>query len=362
MLGPLAGLIVAEANAADGPLAVRLATAFAGRIFADLGAEVLKLEPPGGDPLRTIPPLIGAVSSLFAFLNAGKKSIVVDPVEGSELRLRVLAGADVALVDDALGPAVERVARVTGVASMTAAGSPAAAQASEFTIMGLGGLLDVVGDPAREPLRLGGHQLAYSTGLALFTGTSAALSGAPDCREVVRSDLLNTAIWLNWKSVATASWGGVVPTRLGEDAEWRVVRSADGWVALVHRAEEWSELKKLVNDSRLEDARFQSRAQRRTYAAEVSSIIEQRFLQLSRQQIREAALAGRLPLGPVWSPRELLQDPQNVARDFLSFAAQSAEGPRVVMPRLPVMWGGRTFTPGPIPAGHEAAVLQEAGR
>jgi crotonobetainyl-CoA:carnitine CoA-transferase CaiB-like acyl-CoA transferase len=361
MLGPLGGLVVAEANSAECPLAVRIATAFAGRIFADLGAEVLKLEPPGGDPLRKLPPLTRGVGSLFAFLNAGKKSVAADPVQGRELQVRVLGGADVALVDDALAPALERAARVTGVASMAPADSPAAVQASEFTIMALGGLLDVVGDPAREPLRLGGHQLAYSTGLSLFTGTSAALSGLKDRREVVRSDLLNTAIWLNWKSVATASWGGAVPTRLGEDAEWRVVRSADGWVALVHRAEEWGELKKLVNDPRLEDARFQSRSQRRLHAAEVSSIVEQKFLQLSRQQLREAALARRIPLGPVWSPRELLQDPQNVARDFLCLAATSGDGPRVVMPRLPVVWGGRTFAPGPVPVEATAAA-HEAGR
>ena len=76
---PLARFSVIEVNAAGAPLPLRLASSLAGKIAADLGADVLKIEPPGGDPVRTAPPLLPQGSSaLFQFLNTSKRSMVLD--------------------------------------------------------------------------------------------------------------------------------------------------------------------------------------------------------------------------------------------------------------------------------------------
>lgn len=79
---PLAGLVVLEIGNPQAPICVRLATSLAGKIAADLGARVIKLEPSGGDPVRRQPPLLSrgdapVRSALFEFLNAGKSSLVL---------------------------------------------------------------------------------------------------------------------------------------------------------------------------------------------------------------------------------------------------------------------------------------------
>src|SRR5690625_4811300 len=56
------------------------------RLLADLGADVLKVEPPGGSPARTAPPLLGGVSIPFALHNANKRSIVLDPADERDRR------------------------------------------------------------------------------------------------------------------------------------------------------------------------------------------------------------------------------------------------------------------------------------
>src|SRR3954468_20022810 len=88
MSGPLSSYRVVE-------LGTLPAGAYAARLFADFGAEVIKVEPPAGDPARTFPPIIAPdISGWFAYLNYGKKSVTADRTDLGAL----LAGADV-LVD-----------------------------------------------------------------------------------------------------------------------------------------------------------------------------------------------------------------------------------------------------------------------
>src|SRR3954468_3644189 len=75
MSGPLSSYRVVE-------LGTLPAGAYAARLFADFGAEVIKVEPPGGDPTRAFPPIIAPrTSGWFAYLNYGKKSVTADAVD-----------------------------------------------------------------------------------------------------------------------------------------------------------------------------------------------------------------------------------------------------------------------------------------
>ena len=123
---PLSGFLIVEASSDDGPLALRLATSLAGRVCADLGAEVIKLEPQDGDPVRRIPPLVGGVGATFVFLNAGKKSVTVAPREHDSVLTNLFRRADAAIVDDRLaGQVGAGLPPVATVVSMFGDGIPA---------------------------------------------------------------------------------------------------------------------------------------------------------------------------------------------------------------------------------------------
>src|SRR5258708_9741178 len=179
---PLARFTVVEVNDANVPLCLRLANSLAAKIAADLGADVLKIEPPGGDPVRTAPPLLPqGGSALFQFLNTSKRSLVLDlRTDAGRASLgRLLDRADVCLFEEpASVAALVRAGKATPIETpafplpMDAATRPVTALA----VQALGGLMHMVGEPACKPLKLGGHQASYASGLAAFTRLAAALA------------------------------------------------------------------------------------------------------------------------------------------------------------------------------------------
>jgi crotonobetainyl-CoA:carnitine CoA-transferase CaiB-like acyl-CoA transferase len=341
---PLAGVTVVEALSAGCPLALRLSASFAGRIAADLGARVIKLEPAEGDPVRRLPPFDDSGrGTLFAFLNAGKASVLANDVAS----VRVMASADAVIRDDGsagLAPDSETIEIVLSM--LAGSGAAAAGPQTEFTILALGGMLDIVGDPQRSPLRLGGHQLAYAAGLAAYTGLVAGLLRRP-AREIVRVALLDVAVWINWKSVASVVCIGVLSSRAGRAAEWSALRCADGYFALVHQPPDWPALCRLCGDARLDSPLFADPTARQRNAALLADIVEESLGPLTRAELQTRAMALRLPLGPVWDIADLHRDPQVLARNFLTQIG--GEGASVRMPRLPVLWNGTAFPAGPVP-------------
>ncbi|HVY16957.1 MAG TPA: CoA transferase [Rhodopila sp.] len=339
---PLAGTTIIEALSADCPLALRLSVGFAGRLAADLGATVVKLEPPDGDPVRRLPPLDeNGRSTLFAFLNAGKRSVLDASATG-----RLVGSADAVLRDRG-----RRVPDGPIDVELSMIGARDAGSQTEFTILALGGMLDIVGDPARQPLRLGGHQLAYAAGLAAYTGLVASLLRRPE-RETVRVSLLEVAVWINWKSVASVAAMGKLSTRAGRAAEWSVVKCKDGYLALVHQAQDWGGLRRLCDDPRLDDPLFADPPNRAKNAAALADVVEAALAPMTRAELQTRAMALRLPLGAVWEIGDLLEDAQVTARGFLALA--EADGAPIRMPRLPVLWNGQAFPPGAVPGRAEA--------
>jgi crotonobetainyl-CoA:carnitine CoA-transferase CaiB-like acyl-CoA transferase len=241
----------------------------------------------------------------------------------------VAARADVLVSDAGLPARGIQAARVCAVLSMD--GTPAGDIAqSEFTIEARAGLLDVVGDPDRSPLRLGGHQTAYAAGLAAFTGMMAALCqpALPEGPRHVRVSLLETAIWLNWKGLAVVQRTGKAPRRAGGLGEWPVLPCADGHVVAVHRVQEWARLQALVDDPVLREERFQTVAGRRAHRADLNAVLARFFAPMTRAEIHAMALLQKFPFGPVWTPEELRADAQMLARGVFA-------GP---LPRVPVIW------------------------
>jgi crotonobetainyl-CoA:carnitine CoA-transferase CaiB-like acyl-CoA transferase len=343
---PLAGITLLEATSLECPFALRLAVAFAGRIAAALGAEVVRLEQPD-DPIRRAEPRAGDDSALAVFLNAGKRVVPWrGPADRGNQLQALIGSAEIVLLDrDAAAIADRSKARVKALISFFADRPDAPRDASEFTVLALSGMLDTVGDPEREPLRLGGHQLAYAAGLSTGTGMLAAYFGATRndaggaARETVRVSLFDVAMWLNWKNLAAAAASGASPTRAGRSHQWQILRCRDGWVALVFMEKDWNGLRTLVGDARLEEPRFATEAGRNRHARALGDIIEEHFVKLSRREIEASARTARLPIGAVWSPIDLAEDPHYIARGFLRLT-RTQSGDNHLQPVLPVRWHG----------------------
>lgn len=175
-----------------------VAGAYAGRLLATLGADVLMLEPPGGSVLRTAPPFLpeedGGDSALFTYLACGKRSLVVDPrCADDRLVEHELSKADI-LIDDtpvdeleATDWSAEAIAKRfpamirVGVLPFGASGPKAGWRAEELNLVhasGEGFLLPNGRSnelfPQRPPLKIYGHFASYQGGCAAALSALAA--------------------------------------------------------------------------------------------------------------------------------------------------------------------------------------------
>ena len=338
--------------------ACRLATSLAAKIAADLGADVLKIEPPGGDPVRRAPPLLpSGASALFQFLNTSKRSLVLDlETEAGRANLARTARAQPTPACSRSRPRSRRwpapgKATPIEIAAFPVEMDAAARPVSELAIQALGGLMHMVGEPARKPLKLGGHQASYAAGLTAFTGLAAALAAREAGQRAphVRVSLAEVMQWVNWKAASGAAATGTSPGREGKDSEFQVVPCRDGHVAVVYTVTQWPATRALIGDPRLQDEKFATRAGRRKHIAELYAIITPWFADKTRAEIQKMAQAKGVPFGPIFSPAELLETEQYVARGFLAQMTHPDVG-RLLIPQLPVQWNGRSFAPRPAPS------------
>ena len=166
-------------------LARNVAGPFAGKLFADYGADVLKVEPPDGDPSRAHGPFKDDIpnpetSALFLHLNTNKRSVTLnlEQEEGREIFRRLAAEADIIVEDyrpgqmEEWGLGYEELARdhpALVMASITPFGQTGPwrdYQGSEITLQAMGGPLHTNGSPHREPIKSGGYVAHYHAGIA----------------------------------------------------------------------------------------------------------------------------------------------------------------------------------------------------
>jgi benzylsuccinate CoA-transferase BbsE subunit len=262
---PLAGVRVLERSRG-------VAAAYAGRLLATLGAETLLLEDHGGSPLRREPPLLDAgrgLSAAFAYLAAGKRSLVCDPRIAADRCVleRQLARADI-LIDDT--PLAERIACGLDAALLArchprlvhasvlpygALGSKASWKGEEINLQHAGGEGYLLPNglsnelfPDRAPLKIYGHFAAYQGGVAAAMSALAALWA----RDAVGGQCVDIGV-----QDAVAAVGAFALQRLGDGSlEHRTTRrfryggvfeAADGFVEyLMLEDRQWNSFVELL--------------------------------------------------------------------------------------------------------------------
>jgi crotonobetainyl-CoA:carnitine CoA-transferase CaiB-like acyl-CoA transferase len=343
MADALRDVIVTEEIADTTPLWAVLAIGLAGRLAADFGARVVRLCD-GDDPLSAAGLGGEARASHFqalrSFLCHGKENGEASASERFSdpgrfrihMRLTYEGSADIRdrFADEPSNAmAVKTVVFLEDAASERGAQSPA----SEFTIAAKSGLLDIVGRSDARPLMLGGHQIAYSTGLSGFLAAAALLHGEDLDRAEVSA--LGTALWINWKALAAAAQGRPIPRRSAESGKWRTAPCADGHVALVYFDRDWPVLGKMTGDAVIQALSADRAWTNRDKLAELERRLEAWVSSRTREEIAAASKSFGLAMGAVWTPAELLADPQYRARNFFGAADDSNGGG--ARPRLPVI-------------------------
>ena len=311
----LSGCRIVECVSEGQPDLVHIATAFAGRLLVDLGAEVLRL-PPRQDPLlrlrsdkREAP---GVGSLLDAFLNRGKSAIGATEVAAA------LGSCDLALLSDAaLQAQLPRPLPGVVVSALPQKAEPNEISVSQLGIQGLVGLTDLFGEPGDQPLMMGGHQSAYATGFAAFCAMLAALAkyrlqGETD---VGRVNAVDALAWVNWKGIAAGTLGFPI-RRGGRKAEAPVLKCTDGYFAFLHLPNNWSDIREAVNDQRLDDERFAKPGLRARNAGALNEILAEWAASRSTTQLFEFCQRCAIPGGPVMFGRDLLQDPLYLHRHY----------------------------------------------
>jgi len=329
---PLTGLRVVE-------LARILAGPWAGQLLADLGAEVIKVERPDrGDDTRSWGPPFAADGSAAYFhgCNRGKRSVAIDlqTREGQD-RVRALAlEADVLIENFKVGGLARYGLEYAALAaanprliycSITGFGQDgpyAARPGYDFMIQGMGGIMDLTGEPEGEPQKTGVAFADIFTGLYATTAILAAVRGRDITGRGCHIDmaLLDTQVAVLANQAMNFLISGEVPRRLGNAhpniAPYQSFAAADGRVIVaVGNDAQFRRLCALLGQAALgEDVRFATNADRVANRDALISLLSPLIASHGREVLLGLLTGAGIPAGPINDVAEVFADPQVVAR------------------------------------------------
>lgn len=313
------------------------------RMFADFGADVTLIEPPGGSALRHSPPFDpasdGVGSLLFFHLNLGKRSVVLDlTVPAGRDRLCELARkADVIVVST--DSDVQRLQQsnpqcVIAVVSDFDADSPYGAWLGcEIVFQALSGMMYNNGESGREPLYGCGHRASYATGVGAYVSVLAALYARPrvGTGQEVRLDVAHNTAAMAPPATLMYHYSGLMEARGQRSAPFTMLRCCDGWLGVwVYQHLYKSMCESLDRLDLLTDERFAEPERRQENFAQLVAVLEVEARKRSCDELLACFHKARLVAAIVHTPRQLYESPHLLARRYWEFVP-TQEGERLVL-------------------------------
>jgi crotonobetainyl-CoA:carnitine CoA-transferase CaiB-like acyl-CoA transferase len=351
-----------------------IAAPFCGLTLADLGADVVKVEPPGGDDTRTFPPVgDDGDSAYFAALNRGKRSVVLDLDDGGDREKAHLLVERADVVVENIGAERIGVDHADAAAanprliwlSVTGLGAGRGGRALDPSLQASMGLMALTGEPGGPPLRvpvpvidlMTGMYAAQSALTALWRAERTGAGAFLDCA------LLDSAATLTSLTALMALRGHEPPRRLGSESHLvvpsAVFAASDGEhvqvVALGER--HWRAVcAALERPDWLDEPRFAGNAarmaNRELVNEQVGAVIATRP---AREWVDRIAAAGGLA-ERVREIEEAWSDPLLAERGLLGRAPDGTALPLVSLARAP---DPHALAPAPALGEHTGAVLEE---
>jgi crotonobetainyl-CoA:carnitine CoA-transferase CaiB-like acyl-CoA transferase len=318
-----------------------IAVSYCAKMFADAGADVVKIESPQGDPLRGWS-AGGPAGALFGYLAAGKKSVVHhDEAESAAL----LAGADIVLTDLTEGWTLDDITAHTGASAVVVAVTPFGLTgpyvddhvvANEFILQALCGSIASRGWPDDEPVQAGGRLGEW------LAGSFAAAVAAATARHAARGGRGQIIDVSTYEAMVIAMGGlpAMSASVLGADSLLHqrslelpsIVPTADGMVGFCTiTAQQFQDFLAMIDRADLiDDADLASVAGRIERRDEFLGMVTQWTTSRTTQEIIELAAAFRIPVAPIATPGALPNIDHFVGRGVF---VESALG--VLQPRVP---------------------------
>ncbi len=351
MQAPLAGIVVLE-------LGGGAAIAYAGKLFADLGAEVTRIRIKGGRNAldeSAMDAADGATNALALYLNAHKNSALIDPAgdggraalsgwfaRGRVLLLAPMDGTQAFTFEPEVIAAEFPHLIVVSVTPFGLKGEARHRPANDLTLQACGGISIGIGLPGQPPLKLPGDQTAFQAGLCAAISASAGLFN----RGGVLIDVSAADVWASFYTgveVALAHFGRHKKHRAGHRVSGQpyprtIFRCKGGYFAIqCGESRHWQSFLGMIGRTDLAaHAMFANRFKANDEHGDAcDALIEPWFLERTKDEILQCCLEHKIPGAPVYDIEEVVRHPHLHQRDY--FVPVQANHRTVLVPGHPFL-------------------------
>ena len=362
-----------------------MAGPFCAMLLCDMGADVIKVEPPTGDSTRRMAGAVGTDSPSFNAVNRGKRSIVLNfkTDEGKNVLRRLVGTSDVLIENYRPGVMHRFGLDFTALSSLNSrlvyasisgygqTGPSGPKGGFDLVAQGVSGLMSIMGEPERPPVKAGIPVTDLGAALFALSGILAALfnRNTTGCGQHIDTSLLEAGMALSvWEATEYFSGSGI-PKPMGSAhrmiAPYQAVRCSDRYITLGTATDhlfrrlcillerpEWADHPDYIDNT----ARVQNRSELTT---KIESIMAQKSSEFWLSVLEEQDI----PCGPINNYEEIMNDPQVKARQMIVYADHPTLG-RIKMLGSPVKMSSTPLVPNrrsPLLAEHTDQVLKEIG-
>ncbi|MFQ6027551.1 MAG: CaiB/BaiF CoA transferase family protein [Dehalococcoidia bacterium] len=317
-----------------------IAGSFCARLLADYGAEVLKLEPPGGSALRRMGPFFHddphpEKSLFFLVLNLNKKgaTLNLESNAGQDILKRLVPHVDI-IVETyrpgylaSLGLGYEDLRQLNPALTLTSItpfgqdGPYSQYQGEEIVSYAMGMIMSISGVKDQEPIKHGGFQAQYEGGLFAAAATSMALFAQENTGQGEHVDVSVTECVASTMMATQTMYpftGGTQPRRNDAGSQFNhPMPCQDGWIIVqTGGGASWEDLAEFFQAPEMLEPRFADRAQRVEHGEELDRVVIDAIKDRSKWELFPKAAEYRMLFGVVQTPAELAHCPQLESRDF----------------------------------------------